>query len=288
MRILLTGATGYVGSALAPFLAARGHELRSVSRGAAGDHDWSDASLAAGVEWCEAVVHLAGANLFDGRWNSAYKQLLRTSRVETTRQLAELCAQHAPRTLVCASGVGYYGPSEALGLTEDSPPGEDFLARLCGDWEAAQAPAQAADVRCATMRMGVVLSSGGGALQKMLLPFRLGLGGRLGSGRQWFPWIHLDDSVALYAHILEHDELSGVFNLAAPAPVTNAELTRTLARVLRRPALLPVPSFALRLALGEAADVLLTGQHVLPARALASGYEFEHAELELALRASLG
>ena len=288
MRVLLTGATGYVGSGLAPAVAARGHELRSVSRGAAGDHDWSDASLAAGVEWCEAVVHLAGANVFDGRWNSAYKELLHTSRVDTTRRLAELCARHAPRTLLCASGVGYYGPSEAPGLTEDSPAGEDFLARLCVDWEAAQAPAQAADVRCATMRIGVVLSSGGGALKKMLLPFRLGLGGRLGSGRQWFPWIHLDDALALCAHILEHDELSGAFNLTAPAPVTNAEFTRTLARVLRRPALFPVPRFALRLVLGEVADVLLTGQQALPAHALASGYEFEHVELELALRASLG
>ena len=287
MRILLTGATGFVGGALAQLLRSKTHEVRSVSRGAGGDHDWSDASLEAGVEWCEAVVHLAGENLFGKRWSAATKERLRQSRTDTTRRLAELCARHAPRTFLSASAVGYYGPSEQQGLTESSPAGDDFLARLCVDWEAAQAPAHEADVRCLTLRIGVVLGAGGGALQKMLLPFRLGVGGRVGSGRQWFPWVHLDDLVALIAHLLEHEECAGIYNATAPQPVTNADFTRAMGRVLRRPTLLPAPGFALKLALGEVADVLLTGQHVLPARALESGFEFAHPEIEGALRATL-
>jgi len=288
MRVLLTGATGFVGAPLAAELRSAGHEVRTVSRGSQGDHDWSEESLSDGVSQSDAVVHLAGESLYASRWTSRQKELLRASRIESTGRLAELAVRHGCRAFLSASAIGYYGASNAPGIDEDSPPGDDFLARLCVDWERAADPCREAGIRTAALRLGVVIGPGGGALQQMLLPFKLGVGGRLGTGQQWFSWVHRTDVVGLIRLALEREELSGAINLTAPEPVRNLELTRALGSVLRRPTLLPVPAFGLRLMLGEFADVLLTGQHVLPRRAQAAGYKFAHFELESALRDALG
>lgn len=283
MKVLVSGASGFVGSALLASLRARGHEVRSIGRGASAQHDWLPASLARGVGWCEAIVALAGENLFAQRWDPVFKQRLWSSRFETTRALALLAAEHRTRVFVGASAVGYYGACGDEELDESAPPGSDFLARLCVDWEDAQEPARAAGVRCVTLRLGVVLGREGGALARMLPVFRLGLGGPLGSGRQWFSWIHRDDLVALLVWALEDDAARGAYNACAPEPVTMREFARTLGRVLHRPAYVPVPAFALRLRLGEGAQMLLTGQRVLPRRALEQGFCFRHPELGAAL-----
>ncbi len=282
MKILVSGASGLVGSALQIALRARGHEVRSLGRKAA-DHDWSASSLGQGVAWCDAIVALAGENIFGQRWNPAFKQQLWASRFESTRSLALLAAEQRTKVLIGSSAVGYYGAHGDELLDEGAAPGADFAARMCVDWESALAPAAQAGVRCACVRIGVVLARGGGALGRMLPVFRLGLGGPVGSGRQWFSWIHLDDLVALIVWILESESARGTYNGTAPGPVTMKEFARTLGRVLHRPAFIPVPGFALRLRFGEGADVLLTGQRVLPARALAEGFRFAQPALEGAL-----
>lgn len=284
MKVLLSGASGFVGSHLARRLRARGHEPLALGRGPGADHDWSDASLARGVQAADALVHLAGANLFEGRWSAERKKILRASRIDTTRALARLAARRRPAVFVCASAVGWYGASDARELDERSARGTGFLAELCCEWEEAAEEALEAGVRTAFARIGVVLGRGGGALAKMLPPFRLGLGGPLGDGQQWVSWIHLDDLCDLLLWLLEHPKAAGAFNATAPQPVTMAELARTLGRVLHRPAFLPAPAPLLRLALGEVADVLLTGQRVLPRRALEGGFEFSYPALEPALR----
>lgn len=283
MKVLLTGATGFVGSRLKPMLAAAGHEVTTVGRGGASDLDWSDASLGRGVASCEAIVHLAGENLFARRWSDAQKQRLVASRVDTTRRLAALAAEHGVRVFACASAVGWYGARGDEELDESSPRGNGFLADLCRDWEQATERAAEAGVRVMRVRTGVVLGRGGGALSAMLPPFKLGVGGPLGSGRQWVSWIHLDDLCRLYVHLIEPERAVGAYDGTAPNPVRMRELAKTLGRVLHRPALFPVPAPMLRLALGEVADVLLTGQRVLPRRALASGFAFEHPVLGEAL-----
>jgi len=288
MNVLLTGATGFVGRRLERRLQGAGHHVATVSRRPGADHDWSDASLARGIATADAVIHLAGAGLFDKRWNTAYKQQLVESRVRTTQQLARLVADSRCRTLITASAIGYYGASETPGLDETSPPGQDFLARLCVDWEAATAAASAAGARVAHVRIGVVLGLGGGALARMLPPFKLGLGGPIGSGRQWVSWVHIDDVCGLIEHLLGQPAAAGAFNATSPQPVDMKGFTSTLGRVLHRPAVLPVPGFAMRLLLGEVASVLLDGQHVLPRRSQAAGYVFEHAQLEGALGDLLG
>jgi uncharacterized protein (TIGR01777 family) len=289
--VLLTGATGFVGSRLAERLRENGHTVRTVSR-KGGDHDWSEPSLKAGVEAAEAVIHLAGENLFGRRWSAKQKQLLVESRVMTTQLLAQLAGgcpkEQRPEVFLTASAVGYYGPSEQVGLTEDAPFATDFLGRLCERWEQATLRAERAGIRVAHVRIGVVMGPGGGALAKMLPPFKLGLGGPLGSGKQWVSWIHRDDLVDLFIHLLEHDGLEGPFNGTAPDPVTMKQLARTLGRVLHRPAILPVPGFVMKLALGEVADILLTGQHVIPKKARESGFTFTYPELEGALKQVLG
>jgi uncharacterized protein (TIGR01777 family) len=282
MKVLVSGASGFVGTRLVPLLRAQGHEVRSVGRSDA-DHDWSPEGVEAGVAWCEAIVSLAGANILGGRWNPEFKQRLWSSRFETTRALAHFAALHGTRVLVGASAIGYYGPHGDEELDERAPRGGDFLAQLCSDWEEAQAPAEAAGVRCASARIGVVLGRGGGVLARMLPIFRLGLGGPVGDGKQWFSWIHLDDLVALLAWILANDSARGAYNATAPGPVTMGEFARTLGRVLHRPALLPVPAFALRLCFGEGADVMVKGQRVLPVRAQAEGFRFAHPTLAGAL-----
>ena len=284
MRVLLTGGTGFIGSRLRPALAARGHEVKVVSRKPGADFDWTAESIRRGVRETDAIVHLAGEGIADRRWTAARKRALVESRVRTTRLLAEAAAERRPGCLLTASAVGYYGPSEAEGLTEDAPPGDDFLARLCVEWEASTAPAREAGVRVATPRFGVVLHPEGGALRKMLLPFRMFVGGPIGSGEQWMSWIHLADLLALIVFLLEHDDARGPFNATAPRPVRMKEFAHSLGRALHRPSLVPLPALVPRLLLGEAADVVLTGQHVVPRRATESGFRFSFPEIEPALR----
>jgi hypothetical protein len=239
----------------------------------------------------DAVVHLAGANIAAGRWTPARKAEIRQSRVEGTRSLCEALARlaHPPRVLASASAVGYYGDRGAETLTEDSAAGTGFLADVCRAWEAATQPASRAGIRVVNLRFGMILTPAGGALGKMLLPFKLGAGGRIGSGEQFMSWITLDDAIGAVHHALCEESVRGPVNVAAPAPVSNAEFTRTLARVLRRPALFPLPAFAARLLFGEMADALLLGSaRVVPARLQAAGYGFRLPELEGAIRHLLG
>ena len=292
MRVAVTGASGLVGSALVPFLRAAGHDVLQLVRrppAEANEARWDPEAGtidASALEGSDAVVHLAGDNIAAGRWTEAKKARLRSSRVGPTRLLAETLAglKHRPRVLVSASAVGYYGSRGDAWLAETEPPADDFLGRLSVAWEEAAAPAAAAGIRVVHPRIAIVLSPRGGALGKMLLPFRLGIGGVVGPGTQYFSWIALNDLLGAIAWALEHDELAGGVNAGSPSPVTNAELTRTLGRVLGRPTLVPVPAFALRLALGELADSVLASTRMRPARLLASGFRYRHPELEGALR----
>jgi uncharacterized protein (TIGR01777 family) len=291
MKILLTGATGFIGSRLKRRLEAQGHVVRTVSRRPGADvtwHDWSDASLERGVAETDAIVHLAGENLFDRRWTTARKALLRSSRVDTTRKLAALAARRKPACFLSASAIGWYGTSETAVFDERSPRGSDFLADLCGEWEEATEAAVEAGVRTCRVRVGVVLGLGGGAIAKMLPFFRLGIGGPLGSGKQWVSWVHADDLCGLFEFLLAHPRATGAFNGTAPLPVLMKDFARSLGKVLHRPSALPVPRPMLRLTLGEVADVLVTGQRVLPSRAQELGFRFEHPEIEAALRDMLG
>ncbi len=282
MRVAVTGASGFVGSALLPALPAAGHEAVRIRRGA------FDAAVLAGAD---AVVHLAGENIGAGRWTPRRKEAIRESRVAGTRRLAAILAglPRPPRALVCASAGGYYGDRGEEMLTEESGPGTGFLPEVCRAWEEAAAPAAAAGVRVVSLRIGMVLGAGGGALARLLPLFRLGLGGRLGGGRQWQSWISREDLVGIVLRTLEDGTLRGPVNAVAPNPVTNREFTETLARVLGRPAFLPVPAFALRLAAGEIADaLLLSSARVVPAKLEAAGFGFRQPRLDEALRAALG
>lgn len=292
MRIAVTGASGLVGSALVPALRAGGHEvLRLVRREPRGADEvrWDPAAKtieAARLEGLDAVVHLSGENIADGRWTDAKKARLRSSRVGSTRFLSETLAGLArkPSVLVSASAVGYYGDRGEAWLAENALPATDFFGQLSVEWESAAAHAAHAGIRVVHPRTGIVLSPAGGALAKMLLPFKLGIGGVVGSGRQYFSWIALDDVVGVIHHMLARSDLSGPVNVAAPEPVTNAELTKTLGRVLGRPTFVPVPAFALRIAFGEVADALLASTRLRPERLLETGYRFRYPELEGALR----
>ena len=288
MRILLTGGTGFIGSRLRARLEGAGHTVRVVSRRPGADVAWEDGALPAAVGASDAVVHLAGEPLLGRRWSARQKERLRASRVDTTRRLAEAVADAKPRAFLTASAIGYYGTHADRRFTADDEPADDFLGRVCAEWEAARQPALDAGVRTATVRIGVVQDPGGGALQKMLLPFRLGVGGPVGSGRQWISWIHMDDLLRMFEWLLDNEDAQGVYNGTAPRPVTNRELSKTLGRVLRRPAVFPVPGFVLRIALGEVSVLLTEGQHVTPGRALAGGFSFRFPEIEPALRDLLG
>ncbi len=297
MDVVISGSSGLIGSALVGALRAAGHRpVRLVRRPAAGADEiaWDPAAGqidAASLEGVGAVVHLAGAGIGDRRWTEAYKQQILESRTASTSLLATTVASlgRPPAVFLSGSAIGFYGASATETFTERSPHGSGFLAEVCVAWEAAAAPAVDAGIRTAFLRTGIVLSPAGGALRKQLPLFRLGLGGRFGSGRQWQSWISIDDEVAAIIHLLT-SSVHGPVNLTAPNPVTNGEFTKTLGRVLRRPAVLPVPRFAPALLLGgELADNLLfTGQRVLPEVLLADGYAFRHAELEDCLRALLG
>lgn len=309
MKILVSGASGMVGTALRASLTRDGHEVRRLVRRPPETSDpasvfWDpdggvlDAEALAG---CDAVVHLGGESIAAGRWTRARKDRILTSRTRTTRLLAETMAametvsmETVPSTLITASAIGWYGDRGDEILTEDATPGQGFLADVCLRWEgAAEAarnlPASDKSVRHVALRIGMVLSPRGGALGQMLTPFRLGLGGVLGSGRQWVSWISVDDLVGVIRHALEADRLSGPINSVAPHPVTMREFTKTLGRVLKRPTVIPVPSFLARLAFGEMADeLLLASTRVDSRRLVESGYEFRHPELEGALRELLG
>ena len=297
MKTVVTGANGLVGSSLVPFLRTGGHDVvRLVRKGArrAGDALWDPAKGeidAAALEGAEAVVHLAGESIASGGWDAAKKERIRTSRVVPTRLLAETLAglRHQPKVLVSASAVGYYGDRGEEGLNESAASSTDFLGRVCEEWEAATAAAEAAGIRVVRLRIGVVLSPEGGALAKMLPPFRLGAGGRLGTGRQWMSWIAIDDLLGAIHHAMIHPSLSGAVNAVSPEPATNQQFTKALGRVLGRPTLASVPAFAARLAFGEMADaLLLASTRVHPAKLLAAGYAFRHPDLDDALRHALG
>jgi uncharacterized protein (TIGR01777 family) len=298
LRILVSGASGLIGSALIQSLVqtsrADGDEvLRLVRRAptAKGEIGWDPARRRgpdpAAIDGVDAVVHLAGAGLGEHRWTAGYKRQLRTSRVESTALLASTIAAlpHPPRVFVSASGVGYYGDTGEAEVDENSPPGNDFLARLCQDWEAAAAPAAAAGVRTVAVRSGIVLSTAGGALGKVLPLFRAGLGARLGTGRQYVSWIARPDHVAALRFLLRAEQLSGPVNVTAPEPVTNAAYTAAIAAAVRRPAWFAVPAPVLRVALGEFAGTVVTGQRVLPQRLTDAGFEFRYGGVEEALRA---
>lgn len=298
MRVAVTGATGLVGSALTPRLAGGGHEAVALRRAPAaaggGGPSWDPetGALSAGaLDGVDAVVHLAGENVAGGRWTAARKARIRDSRVAGTRQLAAALAAlpQPPKTLIAASAIGFYGDRGDERLDEAAAPGADFLADVCQQWEAAAAPARDAGMRVVHLRIGIVLTPAGGALQRMLTPFRMGVGGVIGSGRQYMSWVALDDVLGGILHALRADSLTGPVNLAAPHPVTNAEFTKTLGRVLRRPTFLPLPAFGARLAFGEMADaLLLSSARVEPARLRADGFEFDYPDLEAALRHLLG
>ena len=295
MKILVAGSSGLIGTALCSRLEREGYEVvRLVRRAPAqGELRWDPEAgelEQEALEEIEAVVHLGGRNITAGRWTATVKAQLRQSRVQTTQLLAARLAGLAapPRVLVCASAVGIYGHRRDEELDEESDTGEGFLAELGRAWEGASAVAAEAGIRVVQARLGIVLSRRGGALAKMLLPFRLGMGGKIGDGRQYVSWISLEDAVAALIYAVENDALRGPVNLTASQPVTNAELTRTLGRVLRRPTLLPLPAFAAKLVLGELAEEgLLASQRVRPKRLLEAGFEFAHPELEGALRHAL-
>ena len=299
MKIAVTGASGLIGSSLVRALRADGHDvLRLVRRTprTADEHRWEPAHhrIPPGLlDDVDAVVNLAGEPIRPRPWTRAYKERLRSSRLDSTSTIAEAFATAATaepsrsRVLISASGIDYYGDTGSRTVTESDPPGASFLASLCVDWEAATAPAAAAGIRVAQLRTGLVLGRGATLVRILGLVFRLGLGGRLGSGQQYWPWISLQDEVDAIRFLLTAD-VSGPVNLTAPTPVTNAEFTRTLARVLHRPALLPVPGVALRLALGAfAREAVLGGKRAVPAALTAAGFRHTHTDLETALRTAL-
>jgi uncharacterized protein (TIGR01777 family) len=296
VRVAIVGATGLIGRRVAGALARRGDDVLALSRSGApvpGARPlrWDPAEgppPAAALEGVDALVNVAGAPIAPRRWTDARKRELRDSRLVTTRRVVEALAAGGPRVLVNASGVNYYGDAPH-DVDESSPPGRGFLAELCVDWEAEARRAEAAGVRVALLRSGIVLAPEGGSLPRLALPARLGLAGPIGGGRQWLPWIHVADEVGIILLALDDGRVSGPLNLVAPAPVRQREFARTLGRVLRRPAALPTPAAALRLALGQLAEeLLLQGQRAVPRAALAAGYRFRFDALEPALRAALG
>ncbi len=303
MRIFVTGGTGLVGSRLIETLLKRGDAVTMLTRRpevakqkwgerctiVAGDPaqagPWMDA-----VKDCDAVVHLAGEGIFNRRWSDDFKKQMRDSRILGTQNVVKALADHptrgdgTPKTLVNASAIGYYGPHGDDELTEASAPGDDYLAKLCVDWEKAANEAAKSGVRVAIVRIGVVLDPAGGALQKLLPPFKMFVGGPIGSGSHFMSWIHADDLVGLIVFALDHSNVQGPLNATAPHPVTNKQFGHALGKVLGRPSFMPTPAFMLRLMLGEVANVVTKGQNVLPRKALEAGYVFKHADLEGALR----
>ncbi len=296
MRIAVTGSRGLIGSALVSHLRSQGHEVLPIVRGTAspGEVLWDPENHTIEhdkLQGVDGAVHLAGAGVGDRRWSPTYKRLILSSRVEGTTTLVEALTQlpEPPSVMVSASAIGYYGSRGDEILSEESGPGTGFLADVCAQWESATMPAVAAGIRVVTLRTGVVLSGAGGALKKQLPPFQLGLGARLGKGNQWFSWITRRDAIAAISFLLEGKDVSGPFNLTAPAPVSNERFTKELGRALHRPARLIVPEMVLRLALGDemATEFLLASQRAVPRRLLAAGFTFTDASLPEALLTAL-
>jgi uncharacterized protein (TIGR01777 family) len=298
MRVAITGATGLVGSALVRRLVDRGDEVIAFSRSpekAARQFPegvrvtrWEGKSpnmMVDAFSESDAVVNLAGEPVLGKRWNRKVKDAIRSSRVEGTRTLVGALgtAAEKPKVLVSASAVGYYGPRADGKVDEDEPPGHDFLARVSVDWETQARKAEVLGIRVAIPRIGIVLSRKGGALKKMLPPFRFFLGGKIGHGRQGFPWIHIDDLTGILLHAIDVEDASGPLNACSPSPVSNRDFCKALGRAINRPSWLPVPRLALRLAMGEVAGMLTRGQYAVPRRTLESGYEFAYPEVEAAL-----
>jgi|SRR6185312_11483141 uncharacterized protein len=291
-KILISGASGLIGTAVGASLAADGREVSRLVRGKVtrkGDVSWNPAQPIAPekVSGFDVVIHLAGEGVF-GVWTREKKRRIYESRIIGTRNLAEglARAEQKPRVFISASAIGYYGDRGDEVLNEQSSPGAGFLAEVCRDWEAATKPALDPGIRIVNIRTGHVLDPTGGILKKMLLPFRLGLGGRIGDGRQWQSWMHMGDWLGALRHIMNHDSLRGPVNLVGPNPVTNAEFTKVLAGVLSRPTFFTVPGLALKAALGREAanEMLLSGQRVEPAKLTATGYQFQFPDLQGALR----
>ena len=297
MKILVTGSSGFIGSALLPFLSSRGHDVRGMVRSSAtpgsDDIEWDPIRRSINSKALDgfvAVVHLAGENISGGRWTARRKRRIRESRTIGTRFLVDTLAglPKPPKVLVCASAIGYYGNRGAKLLREDSPAGHGFLPDVCQAWEAAANAASARGIRVVNLRVGIVLSATGGALAKMLPLFKAGLGGVVGDGGQFWSWIALDDLLMAILHAAEKETLVGPVNAVSPSPVTNRDFTRTLARILSRPAIAGLPAFAARLMMGEMADeLLLASARVEPAKLQDSGFKFQFPELEPALQHAL-
>jgi uncharacterized protein len=293
MKLLISGSHGLVGKALLRSLEPKDHEvLRLVRHPPANDLEveWSPDrySIAlARLEGFDAVIHLAGESIASGRWDEEKKRKIRESRAKGTKLLSDALANlaHPPKTLISASAIGYYGNRGEELLTETSPPGNEFLSDVCVEWENATAHATGKGIRVVNTRFGIILDDEGGALAKMLTPFRMGVGGKIGSGKQWMSWIALDDVVEAIEYVIGRETVKGPVNFVAPNPVRNAEFTRTLGRVLSRPTIFPIPAFGVRLVFGEMADaLLLSSQRVDPRRLNEAGYQFRHSVLEAALR----
>lgn len=294
MKILISGASGLIGTNLIPTLKAKGHEVFKLVRKAPESSDeiqWDaekgfSETERAKLENFDAVVHLAGDNVASENWSEEKKKKIHDSRVVGTRVLVDALVktQNPPKHFICASATGFYGDGKDEILTEDSPKGEGFLPDLCEEWEAEAQKAESF-ARVVRMRIGIVLAKEGGALEKMLTPFKFGVGGTVGSGRQWMGWIALDDIISIIHFFLENENLKGAFNLTAPNPVTNEQFTKTLGKALNRPTILPIPGFAIKLLFGEMGQrLLLEGARVLPARLEKAGYKFQFADLEAAMR----
>jgi uncharacterized protein (TIGR01777 family) len=296
VKVFITGGLGFVGSHLIPRLLNQGYQVTTVGRSARQDsiaHDnfyyfaadtTRPGSWQAALEDVDAVINLAGASIFK-RWTPKYKKEIRDSRLLTTRNVVSALPAGKAITFCSASGAGYYGNRFDDLLDEDQPPGEDFLARLSIDWEHEALQAATNDIRVVTMRFGVVLARTGGALSKMIPAFKAFMGGPMGNGRQWFPWIHLDDLIAAVMFILEHPQTRGPLNFGAPEPVTNRDLAAALGKILHRPAFMPSPAFVMRLILGEFSQVLLGSQRMVPRKLLNHGFEFEYPDIGIALKA---
>jgi uncharacterized protein (TIGR01777 family) len=292
MNILMTGSTGMIGAALAAFLKTGGHSVTGLRRGSgsSGSLTWDPSTGlvdTSAISHADAIVHLAGENIGAGRWTESRKRLIRDSRIAPTRALCEKLTQMSspPRTLIVASAIGFYGDRGDQWLDESSGPGSGFLADLVRDWEAATEPAVSRGIRVVNLRFGIILTPKGGALQRLLLPFRMFVGGVIGTGDQYWSWVGIDDVIGAIHHALVDASIHGPVNVVAPNPVTNREFTQILARVLTRPALLPLPAFAARLAIGEMADeLLLSSARIRPTKLQATGYSFRNPELEDALR----
>lgn len=300
MRVLVTGGSGFVGQRLCQQLSEQGHDVQVVSRSPhqvrkrlPSGCDIRDSAQAFIETPPDALINLAGEPIAAKRWSDEQKAKLINSRVATTEQLVALCeqlkanGQPLPKVMVSGSAMGYYGDQGKRVVTEETEPNDEFAHRLCKQWEAAAQPIEAMGVRLAIVRTGLVLDAGGGSLQKMLPPFKLGLGGRFGSGEQFMPWIHRDDLVAAILFLVNQETLSGAFNGSAPHPVTNATFTKTLAKKLNRPAIFPVPAVVLKAGLGEMSRLLLTGADMRPARLEEAGFTFQYPTLDKALEAIL-